>query len=51
LYLQVRLPDGSRHSRRFARGDPLSALFDFVDIQLAGGPERAAAAADPAVSP
>jgi hypothetical protein len=28
---QVRLPDGSRQPRRFALGDPVKAVYDFVD--------------------
>lgn len=31
--VQVRMPDGSRRSRRFLRSHPLQALFDFVDVQ------------------
>lgn len=32
ITLQVRMPDGSRRSRRFNKFDPLQALFDFVDV-------------------
>ncbi|GIL59381.1 hypothetical protein Vafri_14249 [Volvox africanus] len=34
ITVMVRLPDGSRHSRRFTRTDRLSSLFDFVDVEL-----------------
>ncbi|XP_050141599.1 plant UBX domain-containing protein 8-like isoform X1 [Malus sylvestris] len=30
--LLVRMPDGSRHGRRFLRTDKLQSLFDFIDI-------------------
>ncbi|KAF5734471.1 putative ara4-interacting protein [Tripterygium wilfordii] len=30
--LLVRMPDGSRHGRRFLKSDKLQALFDFIDI-------------------
>ncbi len=43
--MQVRLPDGSRHSRRFARSNKLSSLFDFVDVELDAAAKEAAAAA------
>lgn len=33
----VRLPDGSRCSRRFAREAPLQVVYDFVDARGAGG--------------
>lgn len=42
--VQVRLPDGSRHSRRFARSNKLSSLFDFVDVELDAAAKEAAAA-------
>eukprot|EP00887_Chlorella_sp_A99_P003297 scaffold9.g3297.t1 len=31
VLVQVRLPGGGRHARRFRRGDRLQAVFDFVD--------------------
>ncbi|GAX75728.1 hypothetical protein CEUSTIGMA_g3171.t1 [Chlamydomonas eustigma] len=31
--IMIRLPDGSRLSRRFCKTDPLQAAFDFVDVQ------------------
>lgn len=30
--LLVRMPDGSRHGRRFLKSDRLQSLFDFIDI-------------------
>ncbi|GLC65720.1 hypothetical protein PLESTF_000332700 [Pleodorina starrii] len=45
ITVMVRLPDGSRHSRRFARGDRLSSLFDFVDVELDSAAKTAAAGA------
>ncbi|KAJ6415248.1 hypothetical protein OIU84_004105 [Salix udensis] len=30
--LLVRMPDGSRHGRRFLKSDKLHSLFDFIDI-------------------
>lgn len=42
---KVRLPDGSRHSRRFAPTDRLSSLFDFVDVELDSTAKAAVAAA------
>lgn len=38
--LMVRLPDGSRQSRRFAKSTPLQRVFDFVDVQCAGKAAR-----------
>ena len=38
INVMVRMPDGSRLSRRFRRADPLQAAFDFVDVQLQGEP-------------
>lgn len=32
ITLQVRLPDGTRHGRRFFKSDKLQSLFDFIDI-------------------
>ncbi|XP_010433950.1 PREDICTED: plant UBX domain-containing protein 13-like isoform X2 [Camelina sativa] len=32
ITLQVRLPDGTRHGRRFLKSDKLQSLFDFMDI-------------------
>ncbi|GFR40299.1 hypothetical protein Agub_g481, partial [Astrephomene gubernaculifera] len=43
--VMVRLPDGSRHSRRFARSDRIASLFDFVDVELHDAAAKAAAAA------
>lgn len=34
---QIRLPDGSRISRRFTQSAPLEDLFAFVDAKGAGG--------------
>jgi hypothetical protein len=52
---QVRLPDGTRHSRRFARSDRLSSLFDFVDVELdaaaKGATPSAAGGGDGAAGP
>ena len=33
----VRLPDGSRLTRRFLSASPLQVLFDFIDANGAGG--------------
>ncbi|XP_042478267.1 plant UBX domain-containing protein 8-like isoform X2 [Macadamia integrifolia] len=30
--LLVRMPDGSRHGRRFLKSDKLQSLFDFIDV-------------------
>jgi len=30
--LLVRMPDGSRHGRRFLKSDKLQLLFDFIDV-------------------
>ncbi|XP_008246099.1 PREDICTED: plant UBX domain-containing protein 13-like [Prunus mume] len=30
--LMVRMPDGSRHGRRFLKTDKLQSLFNFIDI-------------------
>eukprot|EP00271_Cylindrocystis_brebissonii_P008986 TRINITY_DN23551_c0_g1_i1.p1 TRINITY_DN23551_c0_g1~~TRINITY_DN23551_c0_g1_i1.p1 ORF type:complete len:849 (-),score=245.93 TRINITY_DN23551_c0_g1_i1:694-3240(-) len=38
ITVQVRMPDGSRRSRRFLKSDPLQALFDFVDVGSAVKP-------------
>lgn len=35
VVVMVRMPDGSRLSRRFSKADPLQALFDFLDLQMA----------------
>uniref|UniRef100_M4EWF0 UBX domain-containing protein n=3 Tax=Brassica campestris TaxID=3711 RepID=M4EWF0_BRACM len=32
ITLLVRMPDGTRHGRRFLRSDKLQSLFDFIDI-------------------
>ena len=32
IQLQIRMPDGSRKSRRFRKEDTLQALFDFIDV-------------------
>ena len=32
---QVRMPNGSRVTRRFRRSDALQAVFDFVDVSKA----------------
>ncbi|CAD7699793.1 unnamed protein product [Ostreobium quekettii] len=32
--VMVRLPQGARLGRRFRQSDPLSALFDFIDIKI-----------------
>lgn len=32
INIMVRLPDGSRQSRRFLRSDPLQAVFDYIDV-------------------
>lgn len=32
----IRMPDGSRLSRRFRPSDPLQAVFDFLDITVSG---------------
>lgn len=39
--LQVRLPDGSRSSRRFLKSSPLQAVFDYVDTSTHGELEGA----------
>ncbi|XP_052209943.1 plant UBX domain-containing protein 8-like isoform X2 [Diospyros lotus] len=36
--LLVRMPDGSRHGRRFLRSDKLQFLFDFIDVGRAVKP-------------
>jgi hypothetical protein len=36
LHVVARLPDGTRHGRRFRRTDPLRSAFDFVDLATAG---------------
>ncbi|KXZ49719.1 hypothetical protein GPECTOR_20g576 [Gonium pectorale] len=45
ITVMVRLPDGSRHSRRFAPADRLTSLFDFVDVELDSTAKAAAATA------
>ncbi|KAL9246755.1 hypothetical protein vseg_020250 [Gypsophila vaccaria] len=32
ITLLVRMPDGSRHGRRFRKSDKLQSLFDFIDV-------------------
>ncbi|KAF3325039.1 Plant UBX domain-containing protein 8 [Carex littledalei] len=32
ITLLVRMPDGSRHGRRFLKSDKLQTLFDFIDV-------------------
>ncbi|KAH7863208.1 hypothetical protein Vadar_014735 [Vaccinium darrowii] len=32
LTLQVRMPNGNRNSRRFAKSDKLQSVFDFIDV-------------------
>jgi hypothetical protein len=39
LHILVRLPSGSRKGRRFLPGDPLQAVFDFVDVECAAAAE------------
>lgn len=36
--LLVRMPDGSRHGRRFLKSDKLQTLFDFIDVGKAVKP-------------
>lgn len=36
--LLVRMPDGSRHGRRFLRSDKLQSLYDFIDVGRAVKP-------------
>jgi hypothetical protein len=40
LHIVVRLPTGSRKGRRFQLGDPLQAVFDFVDVECAAAAEE-----------
>ena len=32
IQVLIRIPDGSRKSRRFQKDDTLQALFDFIDV-------------------
>eukprot|EP00798_Chlamydomonas_sp_ICE-L_P022912 gene22912-30091_t len=34
----VRMPDGSRQSRRFKKSEPLQSVFDYIDLQMKGEP-------------
>lgn len=36
IALVIRLPDGSKLSRRFDMSTPLQVLFDFVDVEVEG---------------
>ncbi|GMH35432.1 hypothetical protein BSKO_03300 [Bryopsis sp. KO-2023] len=36
ITIMIRLPDGSKLSRRFELSNPLQVVFDFVDVEMAG---------------